>query len=996
MKRSLKRILRTVAICIIIFFAAALSTSCQETADVVGIETLNGMTVSEAYNKTLEAHENNQLQAIPYSVRLVFSEENSKNASYVSTITYNDGALEYVYIDSDGSTEQIAYIDGVLLYTDKGGDKYAYYTEYNDTELYLNNKTFFKKLHSVFALNIPASYLDDLCFYQESESVYYAELDIDSAKSSELAPYANFYKDGSKCKLYFTPDGVFNKFVVTGAEIDRTDGEAEITFYWESDRIIADCNTDKGFFYVGDFKYSDGETLGTDRGYSKGLEFTATSDNFCEVSGIGTCKDKNIVIPPVSPTGERVEAIGEDAFAACTTIQSVTFTECNRLESINPRAFKDCKNLKSIFFDDYNDSLESIYLSNNPIHIKESAFEGCENLSQISFSKNTQSIGFAAFAGCNSITSLTLPFIGSTASEFDKYSHFGYIFGAETYQDNASFIPQKLTTVSILSTPYEIEIRANAFYGCNTITNISIPKHVVSIGKGAFAKCNSLEKITLPFVGSDNSEVGSDNYEDKQTHFGYVFGASSYNENGANVPAKLKTVVITEKTTIAENAFSGCKNIESVSLTEGISSIGKSAFKECDKLSSIVLPFIGMQLDGTENTHFGYIFGAEDRDNNGNCVPKSLKSVTILNGTVIDEYAFFNCSSLEQIILTDTITSMGKAAFSGCKSLRQISLPKTITEISEVAFFDCSSLEQIILPDTITSIGKAAFSSCKSLKQISLPKTITEISEATFYDCNSLEKITFSSSLHTIGKAAFQYCFKLESITMSNRISEIGDFAFANCYSIRYLKFPYNVSYIGDSAFYNCDSLVWIELASSLDGISNNAFYDCDSLYVIKNNSNIVFEPGSTDYGYIARNAKLIVNSDGTTTTTNCVLTDDDFLFEIIDGKYKLIAYAGEGVTVTLPTDVEGNAYEIYRMRGVVGVTIPETMTSIGSEAFDGCTTLRYITIFDSITEIGKNAFNGCTSIETVNYTSSKANWGKIKIGDGNAALSNKIYYEEN
>lgn len=108
---------------------------------------------------------------------------------------------------------------------------------------------------------------------------------------------------------------------------------------------------------------------------------------------------------------------------------------------------------------------------------------------------------------------------------------------------------------------------------------------------------------------------------------------------------------------------------------------------------------------------------------------------------MIEEWAFYGCTSLQSIVIPNSVTEIGVRAFSGCTSLQSIVIPDSVTQIGELAFSDCSSVQSIIIPDSVTRIEGGAFCNCTSLQSIKIPDSVTQIGESAFSRCSSLQSI---------------------------------------------------------------------------------------------------------------------------------------------------------------------------------------------------------------------------------------------------------------
>ena len=241
-------------------------------------------------------------------------------------------------------------------------------------------------------------------------------------------------------------------------------------------------------------------------------------------------------------------------------------------------------------------------------------------------------------------------------------------------------------------------------------------------------------------------------------------------------------------------------------------------------------------------------------------VPGELSGVySVKEGTrIICDLAFSFCSSLSEIVIPSSVTSIGDGAFSCCHSLSEIVIPSSVTSIGDHAFSGCDSLSEIVIPSGVTSIGNYAFSGCPSLKYISIPKSVIGLNGNPFVEwkgkleCLSpnfvyeddilfnkdksriisfrnqnVESYVIPSSVTSIGKGAFTGCYSLSEIVIPSSVTSIGDGAFSFCRSLSEIVIPSSVTSIGDWAFSNCDSLSEIVIPSSVTSIGDGAFSNC-------------------------------------------------------------------------------------------------------------------------------------------------------------------------
>ena len=314
---------------------------------------------------------------------------------------------------------------------------------------------------------------------------------------------------------------------------------------------------------------------------SEGLEFTSNGDGTCYVSGKGSCTDTYVVIPSMSPDGDRVTSIGEEAFVFCLNLTSVMIP--NSVTSIDDYSFALCAGLTSIIIPDSVTSIGN------------SAFSGCLNLTSITIPDGVTSIGLSAFSGCSSLTSITVNENNSNYKSIDgslytkdEKNLIKYAIG----KNNANFvIPDSVTSIG-----------AGAFAGCTSLTSITIPDSVNRIGDSVFYGCTSLTSITVDANNANYKSIDGDLYtKDGTILIQYVIGKTDTNfvipdgvkyiDNSAfNSCTSLTSITIPDSvTSIGERAFYSCTSLMSVTIGDGVISIGEDAFYSCTSLTSVTI-----------------------------------------------------------------------------------------------------------------------------------------------------------------------------------------------------------------------------------------------------------------------------------------------------------------------------------------------------------------------------------------------------------------------
>lgn len=203
-------------------------------------------------------------------------------------------------------------------------------------------------------------------------------------------------------------------------------------------------------------------------------------------------------------------------------------------------------------------------------------------------------------------------------------------------------------------------------------------------------------------------------------------------------------------------------------------------------------------------------------------IPSEIEGYPV---TTIQNYAFHNCVNITNIIITDTLTTIGPGAFYG-SGLTSIDIPANVTEIPNSAFNYCESLSSIKLHEGIINIGSFAFGNCHSLTEIVLPESLLTIGLGAFFECKELKSINLPTKLTDIGSEAFNGCVKLSSdIVIPDGVTVINANMFRNCNLLNSMLLHDNITTINSTAFLNCNELPPIKLPKNLVTIGSYAFY---------------------------------------------------------------------------------------------------------------------------------------------------------------------------
>ncbi len=372
------------------------------------------------------------------------------------------------------------------------------------------------------------------------------------------------------------------------------------------------------------------------------------------------------------------------------------------------------------------------------------------------------------------------------------------------------------------------------------------------------------------------------------------------------------------------------------------------------------------------------------------------------------KYTFSYCVNLKKITIPDSVTVIGNAAFGACSALTEINIPDGVTSIGDSAFYDCIGLTSITIPHSMTLIRNRAFEGCYKLVEVWNYSDL-QIEEDSGYNGGVGE---YALNIYTTNEKSKQtktddgYLFyedgeesyllgyigtstelTLPAKSPTGKNYEIYQYAFYYCNKLTSVTIPDSVTLIGDEAFYWCSGLTSITIGRGVKEIGGGAFAGCFKLMEVWNYSELQIEVGSYfANGSIGEYAFIIYTTNEKSKQTK---TNDGYLFYEDGTESYLLGYYGASTELTLPAkSPQGNNYEIYQSafyycNTLTSVTIPDSVTSIGSYAFRDCSGLTSVTIGKGVIEIEYAAFGSCTALKEVHFENPNG-WKVLSIYYGN------------
>ena len=700
-----------------------------------------------------------------------------------------------------------------------------------------------------------------------------------------------------------------------------------------------------------------------------------------------------------------IERIPVSAFENCAKLTTVTLS--GEMESIGAYAFNGCS------------SLTSIVIPEGITVIEPYAFQNCTKLSSVNLPESIREIGRYAFNGCKSLNFVensgfieTLgeyAFADTSLTTFDFSSVKGEI-PAYCF-NNGSFYDATLTI------PATVErIGEYAFYYCD-FSNVVIGNGVKEIGEWAFAKNSMLVQVSIPgsvevlsdrcfascplislelnegikkigvaaFTTATFAELtipesleeinqrafwysridvlnynainckfvdtGSSTMTDAESPFYENVYAVNIGDKVESLPdwflaqTKIKSVTIPEGVkTIGEFAFYYCQNLTQVDMADTVQVMNQYCFSYCGNLTEFTIPG---DLTVYKSSVLEQSTGIETI--NYNAVNCKISLISSERGDLVKFSPFSKLKSLKNFNIGEGVVNIPDSLCAGMTYLEQITIPSTVTDIGDGAFYKCA-FETVTLPQKLESIGEYAFSYCKKLVTIEFPESLRIVNKGAFGGCYKLESVDMKNGVVYLGDNVFNDCNSLKSITLSDSINTVPAYTFAGCDLLEEIYIPDNVVRIGEQAFSGCEALVKVRMSPNVTYIADEAFYGCDSL------NEFIWEADSKLIGRLAF-------GDCTSLKEFNFIGIEKLYENSFENSGVSVVTLGEAKNEEAAKLAEIEAQSFMGCDNLESLGIGGNVETIKTQAFANCTSLETAVIADSVTSIAPDAFDGCDNL---------------------------------
>lgn len=459
------------------------------------------------------------------------------------------------------------------------------------------------------------------------------------------------------------------------------------------------------------------------------------------------------------------------------------------------------------------------------------SFTDCFQLLNIFLPSTITEMRKNSFAGVNTEVTVNCAFTSEKASDFTLYWDYGVNKRVKTaygvaVPDNALAIERGLV-FAVTDNADEVSVTAaiGGFDG-------TIPA-TVTVGEKTYnvTRIDALGEVQSLTIGENIKEIAD----------GALLGVQNVAVASGSQYFKLDGDILYSKDgTRLLRVFGGAQTTE-FTIDGQVKSIDFGALSGLTSLQSLTIPFVGASATGTENKHFGYVFGSQSSYHNRSYVPTTLRTVVINGGGAIGENAFGDCIEIFDITISGDVTSIEKGAFYSCNGLHSVTIQSDVTAIGDGAFSGCHALSSIELPDSLLSIGDSAFLSCYTLQSIAIPQGVKSIGYRAFYQCSALKNITIPDSVAEIKSEAFNltawfynqpngliYAGKValchkgnmpsgSEIVLEQGTTGIADDAFNSIRGVTSIVIPASVTYIGYGALEYCYDLTDVTFNGTME-----------------------------------------------------------------------------------------------------------------------------------------------------------------------------------